>query len=157
MAGDFTFGIEEEYFLVDARTKRAVRSMPETFFKAAKAATDVVDRVRNADIDAVGRAIVVENKWRAQRYGVHGTFIAAPLIAEEGALPVAECLKRVIAESARDAEALGCTDDVERCAVVAAEGTSADAQLAIFEAHKRPPREEALRAVLDWIAAATLQ
>jgi carboxylate-amine ligase len=40
MAGDFTFGIEEEYFLVDARTKRAVRSMPETFFKAAEAATD---------------------------------------------------------------------------------------------------------------------
>jgi carboxylate-amine ligase len=40
MAGDFTFGIEEEYFLVDARTKRSVRSMPETFFKAAKAATD---------------------------------------------------------------------------------------------------------------------
>ena len=40
MAGDFTFGIEEEYFLVDARTKRAVRSMPETFFKAANAATD---------------------------------------------------------------------------------------------------------------------
>ena len=95
---------------------------------------------------------------RAQRYGVHGTFITAPLIAEEGALPVAECLKRVIAESARDAEALGCTDDVQRCAVIAAEGTSADAQLAIFEAHnKGAPREEALRAVLDWIAAATLQ
>src|SRR6516164_8540263 len=31
---------EEEYFLVDARTKRAVRSMPETFFKAAEVATD---------------------------------------------------------------------------------------------------------------------
>src|SRR6516164_5623407 len=40
MAGDFTFGIEEEYFLVDARTKRAVRSMPESFFKAAEGATD---------------------------------------------------------------------------------------------------------------------
>jgi carboxylate-amine ligase len=40
MAGDFTFGIEEKYFLVDARTKLAVRSMPETFFKAAEVATD---------------------------------------------------------------------------------------------------------------------
>ena len=30
---------------------------------------------RNEDLDAVGRAIVVENKWRAQRYGVHGTFV----------------------------------------------------------------------------------
>ena len=29
----------------------------------------------NRDITAVTRAIVVENKWRAQRYGVHGTFV----------------------------------------------------------------------------------
>ncbi len=32
-------------------------------------------RGHNADVDAVKRAIVVENKWRAQRYGVHGTFV----------------------------------------------------------------------------------
>jgi len=117
-----------------------------------------VDRERNADIDAVGRAIVVENKWRAQRYGVHGTFIADSFIAKEGAVPVAECLKRVIVETARDAEALGCTDDVRRCTVIAAEGTSADAQVAIFDAHKNSAsRGDALRAVLDWIAGATLQ
>ena len=29
----------------------------------------------NWDMNAVSRAIVVENKWRAQRYGVHGTFV----------------------------------------------------------------------------------
>src|SRR6185436_3732520 len=29
----------------------------------------------NRNIDAIERAIVVENKWRAQRYGVRGTFI----------------------------------------------------------------------------------
>src|SRR5215471_13119927 len=29
---------------------------------------------RNFGLNAVSRAIVVENKWRAQRYGVHGTF-----------------------------------------------------------------------------------
>src|SRR3954469_2071202 len=34
-----------------------------------------VNRSRNKDLDAVGRAIVIENKWRAQRYGVHGTFV----------------------------------------------------------------------------------
>jgi hypothetical protein len=37
-------------------------------------------------------------------------------------------------------------------------GTSADAQLAVFEAHKSGSnREDALRAVTDWIAGATLQ
>ena len=39
-AGTFKFGIEEEYFLVDAETKSVVRSMPQSFFEAAKAATD---------------------------------------------------------------------------------------------------------------------
>jgi glutamate---cysteine ligase / carboxylate-amine ligase len=113
---------------------------------------------RNAAFGAVGRAIALENKWRAQRYGVRGTFIADTFIADEGAVPVADCLKRVIAETARDAEALGCTDDVGRCVAIAAEGTAADAQVAIFEAHKESAsHEDALRAVLDWIAAATLQ
>jgi len=38
MAGPFTFGIEEEYFLVDAETKSLVREMPQAFLDAAKAA-----------------------------------------------------------------------------------------------------------------------
>ena len=47
----------------------------------------------NADLTAVSRAVVVENKWRAQRYGVHGTFVS-----EAGAVTVAELLDRVIEE-----------------------------------------------------------
>ena len=39
MAGDFTIGIEEEYFLVDAETKLIARGMPQAFFEAARAAT----------------------------------------------------------------------------------------------------------------------
>jgi len=39
MAGDFTFGIEEEYFLVDAATKSVTRGMPQAFLQAARAAT----------------------------------------------------------------------------------------------------------------------
>ena len=60
---------------------------------------------RNADMNAVSRAIVVENKWRAQRYGVHGTFVA-----EEGAVTVAEMLDRLIEETATDIDALECSD-----------------------------------------------
>ena len=40
MAGPFTFGIEEEYFLVDAETKSLVREMPQAFLDAAKSAAD---------------------------------------------------------------------------------------------------------------------
>src|SRR5262245_23836427 len=40
MAGAFTFGIEEEYFLVEAGTKSLVRNMPQAFFEAATAAAE---------------------------------------------------------------------------------------------------------------------
>ena len=35
MTGAFTFGIEEEYFLVDAETKRVAFDVPPAFFEAA--------------------------------------------------------------------------------------------------------------------------
>jgi carboxylate-amine ligase len=108
---------------------------------------------RNYDINAVSRAIVVENKWRAQRYGVRGTFVT-----EEGAVTVSEMLERVIEETAKDADALGCTEAIARCRSIVGDGTSADAQLAVFEANRNSKnRDNALRAVTDWIATATLQ
>src|SRR5262249_60472377 len=42
-AMEFTFGIEEEYFLVDAATKLLACDVPQAFFEAARAATD--DRI----------------------------------------------------------------------------------------------------------------
>src|SRR5258707_5615417 len=77
------------------------------------------------DIDAVKRAIVVENKWRAQRYGVHGTFVG-----DHGAISVADFTNQVIEETAVDAEALGCRTEMERCAVILGSGTSAGTQIA---------------------------
>ena len=111
---------------------------------------------RNCDLNAISRALVVENKWRAQRYGVHGTFAT-----ESGAVSVADMLDRVLDDVAEDAEALGCTAEIGRCREIVRLGTSADAQLAVFEAHSagnaEAPQEQALRAVAEWIAAATLQ
>ena len=108
---------------------------------------------RNSGIDVVARAIAVENKWRAQRYGVHGTFVT-----EAGVVTVAEMLDQVIEDTAADAEALDCTAEIRRCRAIVDAGTSADAQLAVFDAHKAgASREDALRAVTAWIASATLQ
>jgi carboxylate-amine ligase len=112
-----------------------------------------VNRNRNKDLDAVGRAIVIENKWRAQRYGVHGTFVT-----EDGAVTVADMLEQVISDTAPDAAALGCTAEINRCRAIVGAGTSSDAQLAVFDSHaKIGSRDDALRAVTEWIAAATLQ
>jgi len=107
----------------------------------------------NAEIDAVARAIVVENKWRAQRYGVHGT-----LVGDMGAVGVGEMLDRLIEDLAPDAAALGCMAEVMHCRDIARGGTSADTQLAVFAANRSGRGQaRALRAVTDWIAAATLQ
>jgi carboxylate-amine ligase len=108
---------------------------------------------RHADMNAVSRAIVVENKWRAQRYGVHGTFVS-----KEGAVTIPEMLDRLIEETKADIEALECSEEIKRCQAIALAGTSADTQLAIYEAHRKDcSAESALRAVTDWIANATLQ
>ena len=48
MAGDFTFGIEEEYFLVDAETKSVARGMPQAFFEAARKAHRRPGRAANS-------------------------------------------------------------------------------------------------------------
>ncbi|MBV9971110.1 MAG: carboxylate-amine ligase [Xanthobacteraceae bacterium] len=106
----------------------------------------------NADLGPVGRALAVENKWRAQRYGIHGTFVD-----EGGAVTVPEMIAQVIEDTEADAEALGCTAELERCRTIAACGTSADAQIAIFEAHSRTLGDAAaLAAVNRWLAATTL-
>jgi carboxylate-amine ligase len=107
----------------------------------------------NRDIDAVKRAIVVENKWRAQRYGVHGTFVG-----DNGAITIADFTNQVIEETAVDAESLGCRTEMERCAIIVGSGTSADTQMAVYD--KVGPtkgRAQALSAVTDWLAEATLQ
>src|SRR5258708_30843203 len=76
----------------------------------------------NQNIGAVERAIAVENKWRAQRYGVHGTFVS-----EIGAVRVAQMLDQLIQEIAPDAAALGCLSELRHCRTIVGAGTSADA------------------------------
>ena len=110
----------------------------------------------NWDMTAIDRAIVVENKWRAQRYGIKGTFANS---AGNGAVSVADLLEQAIELVREDAEALGCLDEVLHCRSIVGEGTSADAQIAVFEEAKgrNENRGDALRAVTDWIATETLQ
>jgi carboxylate-amine ligase len=115
----------------------------------------VRDPLKNADLSAVQRAVIVENKWRAQRYGIHGTF-ADP--HGTGAVTVADMVDEALDDVLPDAEALGCVDELLRCRAIVSEGTSADVQLAVFEAHaKSAGRTAALAAVADWLVAATVQ
>jgi carboxylate-amine ligase len=111
--------------------------------------------LHNRDITPVTRALIVENKWRAQRYGVHGTFVSEN---GGGAVKVAEMLEQVLESVMPHAQALGCAPQVRHCRAIVGGGTSADAQLAVYAAHERKEGgDRALAAVNDWIATATLQ
>ena len=105
----------------------------------------------NAGLDVVDRAIAVENKWRAQRYGVQGTFVT-----RSGGIRVGEMLARILDLVAPDAEALGCAEQVGNCRAIVVEGTSADAQLRIFTENQHEGAEIALHKVTRWIRDATL-
>jgi len=109
----------------------------------------------NSDLTNLSRAIAVENKWRAQRYGIHGTFVHE---ARPHGVSLARWLDQVIEEATGDAAALGCLDEVVRSRAIVADGTSADAQLAIYRQwrEKGAERKEALAAVSNWLAETTL-
>jgi carboxylate-amine ligase len=105
----------------------------------------------NAGLNVVDRAIAVENKWRAQRYGARGTFVT-----RSGGIAVGELLNMVLDLVAADAEALDCSDQVEDCRTIVSDGTSADAQLQIFAENEHEGTEIALKKVSRWIRDATL-
>jgi len=72
---------------------------------------------------------------------------------------VSEMLEQVLEDVERDAQALGCLKEVQHCLNIVGSGTSADTQLSVYEQAqgRSEDRKDALRAVTDWIAEATLQ
>lgn len=110
----------------------------------------------NADLNVVDAAIALENKWRAQRYGIHGSFVDRN---SRRAITIPEVVDALIDQVADDARALGCTDEVALARDILQRGTSADMQISVFREaeHRTGSRTEALRAVTGWLADTTLQ
>jgi carboxylate-amine ligase len=104
----------------------------------------------NDGVDVTSRALAAENKWRAQRYGIHGSFVT-----ESGSIPVADFLEEVLRMTADDAEALEC-DEAANCRHIVARGTSADAQLGVYNEQSSRGSDAALDAVVGWIERQTL-
>jgi carboxylate-amine ligase len=107
-----------------------------------------------ADQTSVSRAIALENKWRAQRYGVGGELIDERL---GRARPLRQALDELIELIGEDAEGLGCLDEVLSARAILKRGASADMQVSIFERARKcgANEREALNIVVDWLLAAT--
>ena len=113
-----------------------------------------MDRGFNAGMTGVSRAIVAENCWRAQRYGIHGSFVDE---ATRSAKPVAAVLDEALSLVAPDASALGAASELALARGIVTRGTSADRQLELFtEAKGRKLADrQALVQVVDWLGAET--
>jgi carboxylate-amine ligase len=94
----------------------------------------------------VDRAIAVENKWRAQRYGTECIFVT-----RDGPVDIAATLNSLIDQVAEDASILGCADEVDHCRRILERGSSADQQLS---AYRRAG--DHVPAAMQWIAAVTV-
>jgi glutamate---cysteine ligase / carboxylate-amine ligase len=106
----------------------------------------------NCDIDSAQRALALENKWRAQRYGVRGGFATG-----RGLITISSYLEDVLELVAEDAVALDCRADVEDCRRIVARGSSADRQIDIYDGCVAERGEVgALQEVCEWLARETI-
>jgi carboxylate-amine ligase len=110
-------------------------------------ARHLFDRLADAEeVTILDRAIAVENKWRAQRYGVECSFVT-----KSGPVALPDFLAELIDRIADDAEHLHCRREVEHCMAIAQLGSSADHQLRAAERSAEP-----LQAAKRYIADTTI-
>ena len=108
----------------------------------------------NPSYSAVHRALIEENRWRAQRYGTDGTYID---LASLEPISFRSWLEAVIAMLAGDIAHLGIEDDIQHLKTIPKRGTSAHLQLEYFRGLRkfgRSPRE-AVGGVTKWLRTST--
>jgi carboxylate-amine ligase len=100
------------------------------------------------------RRLIDENRWRAQRYGIEAEFIDE---AGERNRKVADCLASALELVAPDARTLDPDGVLGTLSAILARGTSAHEQLARYDGSRSAGAShiEALRGVVDWLAATT--
>ena len=100
------------------------------------------------------RRIIDENRWRAKRDGTAARFIDE---ASGAAIPLPELLQQLLAFVGEDADRLGCAATFQRLGQIVENGTSAHAQLRIYNERRATGTSNplALRAVVDWLATTT--
>jgi carboxylate-amine ligase len=113
-----------------------------------------LDLKLNAGQTGASRAINDENGWRAQRYGIHGSFVDE---STKSAKPVSQVLDEVLDFVADDAKALGCERELDLTRWIIARGTSADQQLMLYTEGlgRGLSNRDALAGVVDWLSSET--
>ena len=102
------------------------------------------------------RILILENKWRAQRYGVEAELAD---FGKRVVVPMPELIDELIELLRPHAEALGCIAEVEHARVIARRGTSADHQLKVYHdaLAAGASDHDAQVAVVDWLVAQSVR
>jgi len=102
----------------------------------------------------VTRALTEENRWRAQRYGIDGSYID---LATRQVIPFRDLLDRTIQELRNDIEELGIGHDVSHLLTIKERGSSAHRQIAMYKTLRKEghARNRAMRDVAKWLRSCT--
>lgn len=115
-------------------------------------------RLRNQNMSwRIYRGVFInENKWRAVRYGIHGSLIDFGIESEVPMRQLAAELMELLDDVVDD---LGSREEVSRAMQIFERGTSADRQLAVYYGalDEGKSSQEALFAVVDHLIAETAQ
>jgi carboxylate-amine ligase len=85
---------------------------------------------RNQGFRVYGRALIMENKWRAARYGIEGRLIDFGIEEEK---PVRDLILEYLDFVDDVVDDLDCREEVESVTRILERGTGADRQLKVFE------------------------
>lgn len=100
--------------------------------------------------------LIDENRWRAMRYSFDEGMID---LAKGEVVPFDVLVDEIMDFVAEDAEALGCTAEIERLPDILAQGTSAHQQLQIYgqALADGDSADTALKKVVDWLIEETVR
>ncbi|MDP6120799.1 MAG: carboxylate-amine ligase [Rhodospirillales bacterium] len=100
--------------------------------------------------------LINENRWRAQRYGLDDGLVD---FGKGEIVPCADLIEELISLTSEDAEALGCTDELNHIGEIVKGGTGAHRQLEAFAAAEAAgaSREEAFATVVDMLIEETVK
>jgi len=84
---------------------------------------------RNQTFRHYSRALIMENKWRAARYGMDGKLID---FGKQKEVPVRDLIRELLDLVSRAAEELGATQELAHIETILNEGSAADRALRVF-------------------------
>jgi carboxylate-amine ligase len=112
-------------------------------------------RRRNMTFRTYRRDLIEENKLRALRDGLDGQMID---FGKEEEVATRQLVRELLTLVDEQIDALGSRDEVEVIYRILEEGTSADRQVRVYQAHGGDANhEEALRAVVDHLVRETAE